>query len=311
MHTADISPWRHAHQFHTSNLLGERNTWRVVALTAVMMVVEITTGWLFNSMALLADGWHMSSHVLALGLTAGAYALARRYAHDSRFAFGTWKIEVLGGYTSAILLGGVALFMAVESVNRLFHPAAIWFDQAIVVAVIGLGVNVASALLLRDHGHHHGHSQGRAHEPGHADLNLRAAYLHVLADATTSVLAIIALLGGKFLHWDWLDSIMGLVGAVVVGVWAWGLLRQTSRVLLDREMDAEVVEEIRETLEADGETRVSDLHVWRVGRNQFACAVSIVTHEPKEPTFYKSLLRIHEEIVHVTLEVNRCRVVTA
>ena len=187
------------------------------------MVVEITTGWLFNSMALLADGWHMSSHVLALGLTAGAYVLARRYASDSRFAFGTWKIEVLGGYTSAILLGGVALLMAVESVNRLFHPAAIWFDQAIVVAVIGLAVNVASALLLRDHGHHHGHSQGLAHEPGHADLNLRAAYFHVVADATTSVLAIAALLGGKFLHWNWLDSVMGLVGAALVGVWARGL----------------------------------------------------------------------------------------
>jgi cation diffusion facilitator family transporter len=302
MHTTDLSSWQHAHHFHSANVLGERNTRRVVVLTAVMMVVEITTGWIFHSMALLADGWHMSSHVLALGLTAGAYALSRRYANDTRFAFGTWKIEVLGGFTSAILLGGVALFMALESIERLFHPVAILFDQAIVVAVIGLAVNVISALLLRDHDHHHGHSHGHAH----ADLNLRAAYVHVIADATTSVLAIGALVGGKFLHWNWLDSAMGIVGAIVVGVWAWGLLRDTSRVLLDREMDSGVVEEIREVLESDGETRVSDLHVWRVGRNRFACAASIVTHEPKEPGFYKSLLSVHEEIAHVTLEVNRC-----
>jgi cation diffusion facilitator family transporter len=303
MHTADLSSWQHSHKFHSPNALSEKNTKRVVALTAVMMVVEITTGWLFHSMALLADGWHMSSHVLALGLTAGAYALSRRYANDTRFAFGTWKIEVLGGFTSAILLGGVALFMALESVERLFHPVAISFDQAIVVAVIGLAVNVISALLLRDHDHHHtGHSHGHAH----ADLNLRAAYLHVIADAATSMLAIAALVGGKFLHWNWLDSVMGIVGAIVVGIWARGLLRETSRVLLDREMDAGVVGEIREVLEADGETRISDLHVWRVGRDRFACAASIVTHEPKEPAFYKSLLSVHEEIAHVTLEINRC-----
>jgi cation diffusion facilitator family transporter len=224
MHTTDISSWQHTHHFHSANVLGERNTKRVVVLTAVMMVVEITTGWIFHSMALLADGWHMSSHVLALGLTAGAYALSRRYANDARFAFGTWKIEVLGGFTSAILLGGVALFMALESIERLFHPVAILFDQAIVVAVIGLAVNIISALLLRDDDHHHGHSHGHAH----ADLNLRAAYVHVIADATTSMLAIAALVGGKFLHWNWLDSAMGIVGAIVVGVWAWGLLRDTS-----------------------------------------------------------------------------------
>lgn len=305
MHTADISSWQHPHQFHSVNALGERNTRRVVALTAVMMIVEITTGWLFHSMALLADGWHMSSHVVALGLTAGAYALSRRLANDPTFAFGTWKIEVLGGFTSAILLGGVALFMAVESVERLFQPATIWFDQAIFVAVIGLAVNVVSALLLQDH-HDHGHAHGHGHKHGHRDLNLRAAYVHVIADATTSVLAIAALICGKFLGWNWLDSIMGIVGAGVVGVWAWGLLRETSRVLLDREMDSGVVEEIRAAFEADGETRVSDLHVWRVGREQFSCAASIVTHEPKDPAFYKSLLNVHEEIAHVTLEVNRC-----
>jgi cation diffusion facilitator family transporter len=309
MHTADLTPWQHTHQFHSTNALGERNTRRVVALTAVMMVVEIVAGWMFNSMALLADGWHMSSHVLALGLTAGAYVLSRRFANDPRFAFGTWKIEVLGGYTSAILLGGVALFMAVESIGRLFNPVSILFDQAILVAVIGLAVNVLSAWLLRDHDHHHGHSHGHDHE--HGDLNLRAAYLHVIADATTSLLAIAALVGGKFFQWNWLDSTMGIVGAVVVAVWAWSLIRDTSRVLLDREMDSGVVAEIREVLETDADTRISDLHVWRVGRDKFACAVSIVTHDPKAPSYYKSLLSIHEEVAHVTVEVNQCVEITS
>lgn len=304
MHTADLTPWQHTHQFHSTNVLGERNTRRVVALTAVMMVVEIVAGWLFNSMALLADGWHMSSHVLALGLTAGAYVLSRRFANDPRFAFGTWKIEVLGGFTSAILLGGVALYMAVESIGRLFNPVAILFDQAIIVAVIGLAVNVLSAWLLRDHDHHHGHSHGHNH--AHGDLNLRAAYLHVIADATTSLLAIAALVGGKIFHWNWLDAIMGIVGAVVVAVWAWSLIRDTSRVLLDREMDSGVVAEIREALESDTDTRISDLHVWRISGDKFACAVSIVTHGPKAPSHYKSLLSIHEEVAHVTIEVNQC-----
>ena len=303
MHTTDLSSWQHAHHFHSANVLGEKNTRRVVVLTAVMMVVEITTGWIFHSMALLADGWHMSSHVLALGLTAGAYALSRRYANDTRFAFGTWKIEVLGGFTSAILLGGVALFMALESIERLFHPVhpRSYSIKPLWSAVIGLAVNVISALMLRDHDHHHGHSHGHAH----ADLNLRAAYVHVIADATTSVPAIGALVGGKFLHWNWLDSAMGIVGAIVVGVWAWGLLRDTSRVLLDREMDSGVVEEIREVLESDGETRVSDLHVWRVGRNRLGRGKHCDARA-EGARFYKSLLSVHEEIAHVTLEVNRC-----
>jgi cation diffusion facilitator family transporter len=306
MHTTDISRWQHTHNFHSENPSGERNTRRVVVLTACMMVAEIVAGWMFNSMALLADGWHMSSHVLALGLTAGSYALARRFSADTSFAFGTWKIEVLGGFTSAVLLAGIALLMAIESIERLFRPVPIQFDQAIIVAALGLAVNVASALLLRNRHDHHEHPHSHAHAHRRADLNLEAAYLHVIADATTSLLAILALVGGKYLHWDWLDSTMGIVGAAMVSAWAWGLLRETSRVLLDREMDSEIVREIREVLERDGETKLSDLHVWRVARDKFACAASVVTHEPKEPAHYKSLLRVHDEIAHVTLEVNRC-----
>jgi cation diffusion facilitator family transporter len=305
LHTLDLSPWKHEHVFDRGNPLGEKNTWRVVALTATMMVVEITTGWLFNSMALLADGWHMSTHVAALGLTAAAYLLARRYASDTRFAFGTWKIEILGGFASAIVLAMVALYMAAESVQRFFQPLDIHYNQALLVALIGLLVNLASAVMLKDHGHGHHHHHGQLSR-GHGDLNLRAAYVHVLADATTSVLAIVALLGGKFLDWAWLDPAMGIVGAGVITAWSYGLLRDTSRVLLDREMDHEIVREIREALESDADTRITDLHVWRVGRAQFACLVSIVAGNPKTPGEYKDLLRDHEEIVHVTVEVMQC-----
>lgn len=311
----DISNWQHSHEFHTGNPVGERRTRWVIALTAFMMVVEITAGWVYGSMALLADGWHMSSHVVALGVTAGAYFLTRRYAKDPRFAFGTWKIEILGGFASALFLLGIALLMVSESVQRLFRPETIQFNQAIMVACIGLAVNLASALLLGGHGHTHDHGHGHGHHHGphedhdhghsHADLNLRAAYLHVLADATTSVLAIVALTGGKLWGWNWLDSVMGIIGAGVVSVWAYGLLRDTSRVLLDREMDAPVVQEIREALEADGKTRICDLHVWQIGRGKYSCIAGLVTPTPEPPEYYKSLLAVHEEIVHVTVEVHK------
>ncbi|MGL6222617.1 MAG: CDF family Co(II)/Ni(II) efflux transporter DmeF, partial [Steroidobacteraceae bacterium] len=222
----------HVHVFDTSNPVAERRTRQVMWLTLAMMVVEIAAGTVLGSMALLADGWHMSSHALALGVSAFAYSLARRHAHDPRFAFGTWKIEVLGGYTSAVFLLGVAAYMGIESITRLLQPAPIRFDEAIPVAVLGLGVNVLSAWLLaggHDHGHAHGHEHSHAHGGGHAhhDLNLRSAYLHVVADAATSVLAIIALVGGKDLGAHWLDPVMGIVGTVLVGRWAIGLLRDT------------------------------------------------------------------------------------
>ncbi|WPB57668.1 CDF family Co(II)/Ni(II) efflux transporter DmeF [Xylophilus sp. GOD-11R] len=313
------SGWKHSHVFDQGNPLAERKTRWAVLLTAAMMVVEIAGGWFYNSMALLADGWHMSSHALALGLSVAAYAAARRYAGDSRFAFGTWKIEILGGYSSAILLLMVAGLMLFQSVERLISPAAIHYEQAIGIAAIGLVVNLACAWLLHD-GHHHGHEHGHGHPHdhghtqghGHEDLNLRSAYMHVLADAATSVLAIVALFGGMWWGAAWLDPVMGIVGAGLVAVWAVGLLRDAGRVLLDAEMDAPVVAEIREVIaESPVEASICDLHVWRVGKGQYACVLSLATRSAVEPDYFKERLRIHEELVHISVEVNRLPQATA
>lgn len=307
---------RHSHVFDEGNPLAERNTRWAVGLTAFMMVAEIAGGWIYNSMALLADGWHMSSHALALGLSVLAYGTARRLARDSRFTFGTWKIEVLGSYTSALFLVLVAGLMAYQSVERLLAPTAIHYDQAIAIAVVGLLVNLVCAWLLRgghDHDHHHDAHEHAHHghehpAPGghHHDLNLRAAYLHVVADAATSVLAILALFGGRLWGAAWLDPVMGLVGAVLVGTWAYGLLRDSSRVLLDAEMNAPVVAEIREAI-AQGPVaaEISDLHVWRVGKGKYACILALETSEDAGPDSFKRDLSVHEELVHISVEVNR------
>lgn len=306
--------WVHSHHFHASNPAAERKTRLAVWLTVAMMGAEIAGGWLFNSMALLADGWHMSSHALALGLSLFAYAAARRLAHDRRFAFGTWKIEILGGYSSAILLLGVAGLMVFQSVERLLAPGPIHYDEAIVVAAVGLGVNLLCAWLLRDDHHHHHHAHdhqhGHAHDhPGHdhhQDLNLRAAYLHVVADAATSVLAILALLGGRLWGAAWLDPAIGLLGALLVGLWARGLLRDSARVLLDAEMDAPVAEEIREVVaELPVPATLTDLHLWRVSRNQYACIVTLATAAALDADGVRRALAVHEELVHVTVEINR------
>ncbi|WEL54856.1 CDF family Co(II)/Ni(II) efflux transporter DmeF [Pseudomonas kermanshahensis] len=306
MATQTSGRWQHSHQFHTSNLGAERKTRLAVWLTAVMMVAEIAGGWFFNSMALLADGWHMSSHALALGLSLLAYAAARRYAADKRFAFGTWKIEILGGYTSALLLLGVAGLMVFQSAERLLAPGPIHYDEAIFVAVVGLAVNLLCAWLLRDdHAHHeHGHAHHHSHDHHH-DLNLRSAYLHVIADAATSVLAIIALLAGKFWGAAWLDPVMGLVGALLVALWARSLLCDTSRVLLDAEMDAPVVTEIREVVaQLPVSASITDLHVWRVGKDQYACILSLATCGALHADSVRQALGVHEELAHVTVEVN-------
>jgi cation diffusion facilitator family transporter len=256
-------------------------------------------------MAVLADGWHMSSHSLALGLSAFAYSFARKRASDRRYAFGTWKMEVLGGYTSAILLLGIALLMAYQSVERLVAPRSIHYDEAIVIAVVGLAVNLVCAWWLRDH--HHGHDDGDEHDHDHAhhqDLNVRSAYLHVLADAATSVFAIIALFGGKLWGFGWLDPVMGIAGAILVAVWAQGLLRSSGRVLLDAEMDAPVVKEIREVIERGQiPARITDLHVWRVGRAKYACVLSLVTSSRVGGEYFRRELAVHEELAHITVEV--------
>ncbi len=316
---------RHSHAFGPQRLAAENSTRRAAILTAVMMVVEIVGGWSLNSMALLADGWHMSSHTLALGLALFAYACARRFAHDPRFTFGTWKIEVLGGYTSAILLLGVAGLMLFQSTERLLAPQAIHYREAIVIAVVGLAVNLLCAWWLRDshdhahgHGHGHGDHHGHAHhhdhaqaDDGHDDLNLRAAYLHVVADAATSVLAIVALLAGMFWGLTWMDPAMGIIGAVLVTAWAWGLLRSTGKVLLDAEMDAPVVEEVRDVIAAlPHPVKISDLHVWRVGNGAYACVISLVTDAAFDADYYRQAIQIHEELVHVTVEIHQPHAVT-
>ncbi|HXM81661.1 MAG TPA: CDF family Co(II)/Ni(II) efflux transporter DmeF [Burkholderiales bacterium] len=310
MHTHDLSPWTHSHVFGAGSHAAERGTRMVMWITAAMMVVEIWAGWWFNSMALLADGLHMSSHAFAIGLSAFAYVAARRYAGDSRFAFGTWKMEVLAGYTSALFLLGVAAMMAFASVERIVSPQAIHFPEAIAVAVVGLVVNIACALILGRADEHHDDANDRHGHHHHHDLNLRSAYLHVIADAATSVLAIVALVGGMFFGWNWLDPVMGIVGAILVARWAWGLLRDTSRVLLDREMDHPVTAEIREVIAALDQTkatRIADLHLWRVGKARFACILSLVTHDPDmTPAFVKSGLSKHEELAHVTVEIHQC-----
>ncbi|WP_281243968.1 CDF family Co(II)/Ni(II) efflux transporter DmeF [Dokdonella immobilis] len=302
----DIAATRmHSHAFDEGNPLAERNTSRAMWLTIAMMVVEIGGGWLYNSMALLADGWHMSSHALALGLSAFAYSCARRYAKDRRFAFGTWKIEILAGYTSAILLLCVAGLMAFQSIERLITPLPIHYSQAIVLAAIGLAINLICAWLLRGH-HDHGPGSGHHHDHAHShhhDLNLRSAYLHVLADAATSVFAIIALAAGMLWGARWLDPVMGIIGAILVTVWAIGLLRDTGKVLLDAEMDAPVVEEVRDVVAGcDPSAIITDLHVWRVGKGKFSCVLSLVTHSRLSADDFRNQLAVHEELVHVVVE---------
>lgn len=302
MHAKELHRREHHHSFGTdTQTKAERRTWWVIALTFTMMTVEITAGMLFGSMALLADGWHMGTHAAALSVTVFAYIYARRHSTDRRYSFGTGKVGSLGGFASAVGLAVVALMVFGESVARLASPVGIRFNEAIAVAVVGLIVNLGCAWLLRDDHHHHDEF-----EHAHHDHNLRGAYLHVLADALTSMLAIVALTTGKILGWIWMDPIMGIVGAVVIARWSYGLLRDTSRVLLDAEVADKQRKTIMDIIESDSDNRVSDLHVWRVGPKHLAAIVSVVSHDPKEPDHYKKLLQDREDLVHMTVEVHRC-----
>ncbi len=312
MHQSEYSQFEHSHHFVQDSSRAERRTRIVIGITVAMMVLEITAGIMSHSMALLADGWHMSTHAIAFVIAAVAYYFTRRHSNDVRFTFGTGKIGALGGFSSAVVLSLIALAMAGESVHRLFSPLTIHFNEAIGIAALGLCVNLVCAFLLKDDPHHQHHHHAHDHNGGtghshHHDLNLRAAYVHVLADAFTSVLAISALSSGKFFGWSWLDPVVGIVGSAVVFSWAYTLLRDTGTVLLDvipKSSDLPTV--IRQGIESDGDSVVTDLHIWQVSSGKFAAIVSIVAHEPKSCEEYRALLKEHEELVHVTIETQRC-----
>jgi cation diffusion facilitator family transporter len=305
MHSHSLDQWTHDHVFlgrhHARN---ERRTWFVVALTSVMMVGEIAAGSFFGSMALLADGWHMATHAAALGTAAVAYLFARQHARNSRFAFGTGKFGDLAAFSSAIILAMIALQVAYESAVRLVHPVPIAYGEAISVAVLGLGVNLISAWLLRDaHDHHHGHGHSHGHQ--HHDNNLRAAYVHVLADAATSVLAILALMVAMVSQWIWADPAVGIIGSLVIASWAYGLIRDSGAVLLDVSVDKNLEAVIRNRLETKGD-RVTDLHLWQVGPGHRAAVISVVSNKPLPPATYKRRLGDLRGLSHVTVEVETC-----
>lgn len=294
-----LKRWHHQHSFgQDQKRPGEFRTLLVITLTASMMIVEIAAGIAFGSMALLADGLHMGSHAVALSINAFAYVYARRHAHNERYSFGTGKVNTLGGYTGAILLAVFATMMAFESITRLIEPVEIAFNQAIFVAVVGLIVNGASVLILgMDHGHNHDHHHDHDH-------NLKSAYLHVLADALTSLLAIFALLIGKYFGAIWMDPLMGIVGAILVARWSFSLLKTTSTIILDEQASADICNTIQLAIESEESSRITDLHVWTIGPGIYSAVISIVSNNPQQPAYYKSRIAEHIELQHVSVEVN-------
>lgn len=300
MHIYTLDKWQHSHDFVVIHEKGEKRTKQVFVLTAITMTAEIIAGVVFGSMALLADGWHMGTHAAAFAITIFAYRYTKKHSQDKRFAFGTGKVSVLGGFASAIALAVVALVMAVESIQRFIKPLVIQFNEAIIIAIFGLIINIVCAFLLYGD-HEHDHSQRHHH-----DHNLRAAYFHVLADALTSILAIAALTFGKYFGWNWLDSLMGIVGALLITRWSYGLLKDTSSILLDRNIALETTKDVIRTIESDSDNRVADIHIWKVGPADYAALISLVTHFPKDSEYYKQLLIKFRELSHVTIEVNHC-----
>jgi len=324
MHATTLEGFRHEHVFlGASHARNERKTWIVIGICGTMMAAEIGGGALFGSMALIADGLHMSTHAGALLIAALAYAFARRHACDERFSFGTGKFGELAAFSSAIVLAMIALLIGYESVQRFLHPVRIAFGEAIPIAVVGLGVNLLSAWLLRDEPHHHlglgpEHDHGHTHDHDdddhhhhhdharqHRDLNLRAAYVHVMADAAVSVLAIVGLTSAKLFGWFWMDPAMGIVGGLVIANWSLGLVRVAGAVLLDMQPDPGLAHAIEHRLE-EGSDRVSDLHLWRVGPGHNAAVVSLVSDHPAAPEAYKAKLKGLPSLSHVTVEVHAC-----
>ncbi|WP_413701279.1 CDF family Co(II)/Ni(II) efflux transporter DmeF [Psychromonas sp. KJ10-10] len=302
-----IKAWQHEHNFTHHNHHGERRAYYVLMLTVVTMVIEIIAGTVYGSMALLADGWHMGTHVVAFLITIFAYQFARKHEHDKSYTFGTGKVSALGGFSSSIALGLVALIMLGESIHRLMSPQSIQFNEAIFVAIIGLTVNIVSVFLLQDkhsHSHSHSHDHHHGHEH-HDDHNLKVAYFHVLADALTSLLAILALIAGKYWGWNWVDAFMGIVGSVIITRWAIGLLKQTSPVLLDKNISLQYQANIINILEAEKATKISDIHIWKISTDHYAAMISIVVREPKTVEQYKQLLNKFDKINHLTIEVNQ------
>ncbi|MBM3309680.1 MAG: CDF family Co(II)/Ni(II) efflux transporter DmeF [Candidatus Altiarchaeales archaeon] len=303
MHHSRLGEWQHKHSFNRDKKGLETVTLVVVVITFLMMIAEIFFGWLTNSMALFADGWHMGTHAFALGISVIAYAIARKQSENARFTFGTWKIEILGAYTSALILGMVALIMAYTSVERLLHPLNIIYNEAIFVAIIGLVVNlVCIAVLSR------GSASHADEHPSHNDLNFHSAYLHVIADSMTSVFAIVALLGAKFYSLNWLDPFMGLVGAFLIGRWSAMLLKDSAWILLDHQNSSPLSREIKKLIESDGDSKVCDLHLLQVADEKYAGIVSIVTGKRYPVEYYKKKLNKVHELTHVTIEINKCKV---
>ncbi|MCE5226233.1 MAG: CDF family Co(II)/Ni(II) efflux transporter DmeF [Porphyromonadaceae bacterium] len=314
MHNEQIELWKHHHTFNVDKKAIEKRTLIVVIITFITMIAEILFGWISNSMALLADGWHMGTHAFALGISLIAYIAARKYAKDEAFTFGTWKIEILGAYTSAIVLGIVGVIMIFSSVERIINPLSIHYNQALFVAILGLLVNLICAVILNggghshEHEHHHNKDSEHSHNKHrHEDLNFKSAYLHVVADALTSVLAIAALLGAKYFNFTMLDPFMGIVGAGLIIRWSFLLLKDTGGILLQREIDNPIVEEIISEIESDGDSKISDLHIWKVAQNKYACIVSLVTANKYSIEEYKARLDKVHELAHVTIEVNECK----
>jgi len=301
MHVYTLKNWQHDHDFAVKSEKGEQRARAVLIITALTMIVEIIAGSLFGSMALLADGWHMGTHVAAFMMVLYAYRYARNHADDPSFTFGTGKVSVLGGFASSVALLVVAFVMGLESILRMIKPEEIQFNKAIGVAVLGLFVNIACAFILK-RPHHHSAKEAQHHH----DYNLNAAFFHVMADALTSIFAIVALICGRLFGWNWLDSTMGIVGALMISRWSYGLIKETGPILLDASVEEEVKEEIKKRIESESDNRIADLHLWRVGPDHYAAIISIVTHFPMAPDHYKALLNDLTQLSHVTIEINQC-----